>query len=278
MSKLNWYTRACAFFVLLATAAVSLPAQTFKTVHSFDNTDGEYPWAPPVQASDGNFYGTTQNGGNAACSSGCGTIFRITPNGRLTMFSFDGTNGSQPFAGLVQSANGDFYGVTLTGGTANEGTVFEITLSGKLTTLFNFNGTNGDGPTGTLIRATDGNFYGTTQSGGSLDQGTVFKMTPNGTLTTLHSLNGGSDGVAPVAGLIQATDGNLYGTTWGDAYQNLNVGTVFQITLSGTLTTLHSFETTDGANPQGGLVQATTGTSTVQRRRAAPTITARSSK
>jgi uncharacterized repeat protein (TIGR03803 family) len=259
VSKLNWYARACALFVVLVTTVVSVPAQTFKTVHSFDNTDGEYPWATLVQGRDGNFYGTTQNGGNTACSSGCGTIFRITPDGKLTMFSFDGTNGSQPFAGLVQDANGDFYGVTLTGGTANEGTVFKITSSGKQTTLFNFNGTNGKGPTGTLILATDGNFYGTTQSGGSLGQGTVFKITPSGTLTTMHSFNGGSDGVAPVAGLIQATDGNLYGTTWGDAYQNLNVGTVFKITLGGALTTLHSFQTTDGANPQGGLVQGNDG-------------------
>jgi uncharacterized repeat protein (TIGR03803 family) len=259
MSKLNWCTGACALFVVLVTAAVTLPAQTFKTLDSFDNTDGEYPWATLLQASDGNFYGTTQNGGNTACSSGCGTIFKITPNGKLTMFSFDGTNGAEPFAGLVQAANGDFYGVTLTGGTGNVGTVFKITMSGKLTTLFNFNGTDGNGPTGTLIQASDGNFYGTTQSGGSLDQGTVFKMTPSGTLTTLHSFNGGSDGVATVAGVIQATDGNLYGTTWGDAYQNLNEGTVFKITLSGTLTTVHSFQTTDGANPQSGLVQATDG-------------------
>lgn len=259
MSKLNWYPRACALFVVLATTVVALPAQTFKTLDSFDSTDGEYPWATLVQGRDGNFYGTTQNGGNTACSSGCGTIFRITPNGKLIMFSFNGTNGSQPFAGLVQAANGDFYGVTLTGGTGNAGTVFKFTLSGQLTTLVSFDGSNGDGPTGTLIQASDGNFYGTTQSGGSLGQGTVFKMTPSGTLTTLHSFNGGSDGVAPVAGLIQATDGNLYGTTWGDAYQNLNVGTVFKIALSGTLTTLHSFQTTDGANPQGGLVQATDG-------------------
>ena len=247
---------------MLATAAVGLPAQTFKTVHSFDQTDGEYPWAPPVPSQRWQFLRNNTEWRNRACSSGCGTIFRITPNGKLTMFSFDGTNGSQPFAGLVQAANGDFYGVTLTGGTGGEGTVFKITFSGTLTTLFNFNGTNGDGPTGTLIRATDGNFYGTTQSGGSLGQGTVFRITPSGTLTTLHSFNGGSDGVAPVAGLIQATDGNLYGTTWGDAYQNLNVGTVFKITLGGTLTTLHSFQTTDGANPQGGLVRAPMGTFT----------------
>ena len=72
MSKLNWYARACALFVVLVTTVVSVPAQTFKTVHSFDNTDGEYPWATLVQGRDGNFYGTTQNGGNTACSSGCG--------------------------------------------------------------------------------------------------------------------------------------------------------------------------------------------------------------
>jgi uncharacterized repeat protein (TIGR03803 family) len=259
VSKLNWYTRACALFVVLATMVVTLPAQTFKTLDSFDNTDGEYPWATLVQGRDGNFYGTTQNGGNTACSSGCGTLFKITPNGKLTTFSFDGANGSQPFAGLVQAANGDFYGVTLTGGTDNAGTVFKITLSGKLTTLFNFNGTDGNGPTGTLIQASDGNFYGTTQGGGPVNQGTVFKITPSGALTTLYTFTGGADGVAPVAGLIQATDGNLYGTTWGDAYQNLNVGTVFKITLGGKLTTVHSFQTTDGANPQGGLVQGTDG-------------------
>jgi uncharacterized repeat protein (TIGR03803 family) len=151
------------------------------------------------------------------------------------------------------------YGVTLTGGANNAGTVFRFTPNGGLTTLHSFSGADGAGPTGTLIQASDGNFYGTTQIGGSLGEGTVFKITPSGKLTTLHNFTDGADGGAPVAGLIQATDGNLYGTTWGDAYQNLNVGTVFKITLSGKLTTLHSFETTDGANPQGGLVQAADG-------------------
>jgi uncharacterized repeat protein (TIGR03803 family) len=259
MSKLNFCMRACALFVLWATTTVTLPAQTFKSLDSFDNTDAAFPWATLLQASDGNFYGTTQNGGNTACNLGCGTIFKITPDGKLTTFKFDGTNGSQPYAALVQAANGDFYGVTSTGGADNLGTVFKFTPNGGLTTLHSFDGTDGQVPTGTLVQATDGNFYGTTQSGGSTDQGTVFKITPSGALTTLYTFTGGADGVAPVAGLIQATDGNLYGTTWGDAYHNLNVGTVFKITLRGKLTTLHSFETTDGANPQGGLVQGTDG-------------------
>jgi len=267
MSKLNWYTRACALFVGLSTAAVTLPAQTFKTLDSFDNADGAAPWATLVQGSDGSLFGTTQNGGNTACALGCGTIFQITSNGTLTMFSFDATNGSDPYAGLVQTADGDFYGVTSTGGTGNGGglcatncgTVFKITPGGKLTTLHNFDWTDGASPTGTLIQATDGNIYGTTQIGGASGSGSIFKMTSSGTFTTLYSFTGGADGALPVAGLIQATDENLYGTTWGYGDHNQNDGTVFKITLSGTLTTLHSFELTDGALPFAGLVQATDG-------------------
>src|ERR1700674_3683287 len=134
MSKLNWCMRACALFVLWATTTVALPAQTFKTLHSFDNTDAAFPWATLVQGSDGNFYGTTQNGGNNACSSGCGTVFKITPHGKLIMFSFDGTNGSGPLAGLVHATDANFYGVTASGGTDNLGTVFKVTPGGKLTT------------------------------------------------------------------------------------------------------------------------------------------------
>src|ERR1700722_15872280 len=138
MSQWNFCMRACALFALWATTTVTLPAQTFKTLHSFDNTAAAFPWATLVQGNDGNFYGTTQNGGNTACTSGCGTIFRIAPNGRVITFNFDGTNGSQPIAGLVQAANGDFYGVTTTGGTFNLGTVFKFTPKGGLTTLYSF--------------------------------------------------------------------------------------------------------------------------------------------
>ena len=265
MSKSNFCLRACALFVLWATTAVTLPAQTFKTLHSLVKTDGAFPWDAPVQASDGNFYGTTQNGGNTACASGCGTVFKMTPNGKLTTFSFDGTNGSDPFAGLVQAANGEFYGVTSSGGTGNGGgncptncgTVFKITPGGKLTTLHNFNYTDGLSPLGRLLLATNGNFYGTTQSGGSAVSGTLFKITPSGTLTTLHNFANGADGGLPIGALIQATDGNIYGTTWTGGTGNY--GTVFKMTLSGTLTTLHSFANTDGALPFAALVQATDG-------------------
>src|ERR1700685_2165784 len=149
MTKFNSYMRACALFALWATT-VTLPAQTFKSLKSFDNTDGAFPWATLVQGNDGNFYGTTQNGGNTACDLGCGTIFKITPNGKLTTFKFNGTNGSQPYAGLVQAANGDFYCVTTTCGHYSLGTVFKFPPNGGLTTLYSFAANTGYSPVGGL--------------------------------------------------------------------------------------------------------------------------------
>ena len=117
-----------------------------------------------------------------------------------------------------------------------------------------------------MAEGSDGNFYGTTLSADS-DRGTVFKVTPSGELTTLYqfcSVTACADGINPVAGLIQATDGNFYGTTqyggtFGVSQAGMGYGTVFQITPAGTLTTLHSFDETDGMYPQGALVQGTDG-------------------
>jgi uncharacterized repeat protein (TIGR03803 family) len=264
MSKLNSCMRACALFLLWATTTVTLPAQTFKSLDSFDNTDAAFPWATLVQGNDGNFYGTTQNGGNTACSSGCGTIFRITPNGKLTTFNFDGTNGNGPIAGLVQAANGDFYGVS--GGGANGlGTVFKFTPNGGLITLYSFNPNTGYGPQGGLVLASDGNFYGTTSSGGPPTGqckpsgcGTIFKITPKGEYTTLHNFNGIPDGGSPLATMTQAPNGKFYGTAsnLGNAG---SYGTVFTMTPKGKFTVVHQFNNTDGAYPFGGLILGTDG-------------------
>src|ERR1019366_8681017 len=134
------------------------------------------------------------------------------------------------------------------------------------TTLVNFAGANGAHPQASLIQGTDGNFYGTTEAGGTSGNcsggcGTVFKITAGGTLTTLHSFDG-TDGAYPSAGLVQATDGNFYGTTeGGGASGNCSggCGTVFKITPGGTLTTLYSFNSSDGDRPSAGLVQASDG-------------------
>jgi len=264
-------TRSTALFILCATA-IALPAQTFTTLHSFDNTDGASPYAALVQATDGNLYGTTVYGG----ADGFGTIFNITPAGTLTtLHSFcsesNCTDGSEPFTGLAQAANGNFYGTTRNGGiggTYGFGTVFRITPSGALTTLHNFcsqSCMDGESPLAGLIQATNGDYYGTTYSGGiGIGNGTVFKITPSGTLTTLYSFCAQSacpDGAGPTAGLVQATNGDFYGATDnGGAY---GLGTVFKITPGGVLATLHSFcpdsLCADGQHPQAALVQAGNG-------------------
>jgi uncharacterized repeat protein (TIGR03803 family) len=97
-------------------------------LHSFDGPDGAYPNAGLVQASDGNFYGTTSEGGASGnCSGGCGTVFKITPNGTLTtLHSFGGSDGAGPYGALVQATDGGFYGTTFGGGAYGSGTVFRM--------------------------------------------------------------------------------------------------------------------------------------------------------
>jgi uncharacterized repeat protein (TIGR03803 family) len=237
------------------------PSGTLATLYSFCSqsgcTDGQFPDAGLIQATDGNFYGTTQLGG----ANGAGTVFKITPSGTLTtLHSFCSqscTDGGAPYAGLVQGTDGNFYGTTF-GGIAN-GTVFKITPSGTLTTIYTFCfGCTGANPYAGLVQATDGNFYGTTFFGGANGVGTVFEITPSGTLTTLYSFcpqSGCTDGANPYAALVQAANGDLYGTT---EYGNSS-GTVFEITPSGTLTSLQAFNGPNGASPYAGLVQATDG-------------------
>jgi uncharacterized repeat protein (TIGR03803 family) len=226
------------------------------TLHTFSGAEGGGPYAGLVQATSGNFYGTTYFGG----AYGYGSVFKITPSGKLTtLHSFDYTDDDNPYGALVQATNGDFYGTTYGGGTNNVyGTVFKITPSGKLTTLYSFAGTDGGGPYAGLVQAINGDFYGTTVGGGTNDYGTVFKITPSGKLTTLHSFDG-TDGAYPYAGLVQATNGDFYGTTGESGTSGNGYGTVFKITPSGDLMPLHSFAGTDGGNPYAGLAQATSG-------------------
>jgi uncharacterized repeat protein (TIGR03803 family) len=252
------------------------PAGTLTTLYLFCSksncADGTLPTAALVQGSDGNFYGVTSGGGqtNPPCNGyGCGTVFKITPTGTLTtLYTFCSqsqcTDGSDPLGGLVLGTDGNFYGTTFSGGAngISFGTVFKITPTGTLTTIYSFcprNGCpDGNNPTAALVLGTDGNFYGTTSAGGTYNEGTVFKITAGGVLTTLHSFCGQScgEGAKPYeAPMIQATDGNFYGTTAGGGSQS----TVFKITPAGALTTLHTFNVSDGYQPLAGLVQATDG-------------------
>src|SRR5207248_1346946 len=187
--------------------------------------------------------------------------------GALTMLSTfcsqpSCSDGAGPETSLVQASNGSLYGTTYGGGDHGFGTVFKIAAGGNRTILYSFcaltNCSDGSFPLGGLLRATDGSFYGTTS--GSTDYGTVFKISPNGTLSTLHSFcaqTNCTDGLRPQAGLMQAKDGNLYGTTSGGGASDY--GTIFRISSSGVLTTVHSFSEREGAYPHSALLQAADG-------------------
>jgi uncharacterized protein (TIGR03437 family) len=285
------------------------PSGTFSTVSTFQDLGGNYGINPNgglIQATDGNFYGTTNDGG--ALSSN-GTIFKLTPSGTVTtLHTFGISEGANPMAGLVQGTDGNFYGTTEFGGVGNCpftegfpssgcGTVFKISPTGAFTLLYSFgtkssaSATLADGanPIAGLIQASDGNFYGMTASGGivgcqgNLNMplaggcGTIFKITPTGTLTTLYSFGATpTDGFVPGAGLIQARDGNFYGTTTAGGSNScpasgvfgVGCGTIFSITPAGSYTTLYSFgaryvtsneTSTVGYLPETGLIQASDG-------------------
>jgi uncharacterized repeat protein (TIGR03803 family) len=217
------------------------PAGGLTSLHSFCATSacpgGGEPLAGLIQAGSGVFYGTTSVGGanESACGAeGCGVIFKLTGDTVTRLYSFCAqsgcTDGATPEAPLVHAPNGEFYGTTKAGGASNEGTVFEMTPSGALTTIYSFCSQTGcsDGqtPLGGLILASDGNFYGTTESGGSEGYGTIFQITPSGALTTLLSFDN-SNGGLPYAPLVQGTNGDFYGTTFQDGAHGF--GTVFRL-------------------------------------------------
>ena len=258
----RWWARACAACVLCAVIAIGSQAQPF-TLANFNGPNGSAPLGTLVQGTDGNFYGTTFAGG----ANKVGTVFKLTPGGTLTtLYSFCArsqcSDGSHPYAGLVLGSDGNLYGTTQYGGPSG-GTIFKITPAGALTTLHSFTFNEGVQPVAGLVQGTDGNFYGTATGGGTASPaaGTVFRMTRSGAVTVLHSFDV-TDGATPIGTLVQGTDGNFYGTTaagGGSSSCAGGCGTVFEITPGGTLTTLHSFDSTDGLALYAGLAQAADG-------------------
>lgn len=241
------------------------PAGVLTTLHysKSDSSEGQGPGSL-TQASDGNFYGTRIFGG--AYQSG--TIFKMTPDGTLSvLYNFGSAlnSGVRPESAMIQGTDGSLYGTTLYGGVHspngpngpfNGGTMFKFTpggaLGGTLAQLYNFGAIATDGvvPFSPLVQATDGNFYGLTRSGGLNGTGSIFKSASDGTVTTVYSFSGsGVDGTGGgVGALIQATDGNFYGTTNGLGGVNLG-GTVFKLTPDGAFSVLHSFSSTEGTYP-----------------------------
>jgi uncharacterized repeat protein (TIGR03803 family) len=270
---------------------ISMPDETFSMIHAFaafDSVNGWYPegFAPfggLALGNDNNLYGTTTSGGarnpgGTACSTG-GTVFRITPDGDLTVLHslVPDTDGCGSNAGLNLGSDGNFYGTTVVGGgplVGGPGTIFRVTPAGAFTTLFVFAQdpacacwSDGFLPTSEPVDDGVGNLYGTASAGGiptGTESGTVWKLSPSGELTVLKSFTGsgaaGTDGSFPTAGLTLGADGNLYGTAASGG--EFGHGTVFSVTPTGTHTVLHSFDLNSipgGGVPDGRLIETSPG-------------------
>jgi uncharacterized repeat protein (TIGR03803 family) len=257
----------------LTPPAVAGGGWTETVLHSFNGSDGEYPYAGLISDASGTFYSDTNWGG----TYGKGTVFKLTPptvaGGGWTetvVHSFAGSDGFEPVGSLISDASGALYGVTNRGGISDLGTVFKLTppsvAGGSWTeqVLYTFTGgTDGAVPQAGVIFDASGALYGTTYVGGANGSGTVFKLTPPAVgggawiETILYSFSG-SDGATPFTTLIFDASGALYGTTLGGGA--FGVGTVFQLTppsVAGgawTETILHSFAGSDGARPYAGLI------------------------
>jgi uncharacterized repeat protein (TIGR03803 family) len=222
-------------------------AQAFRVLHALlwpsVNTDGALTDSPLVQATDGYFYGTTRVGG----VNNAGTVYKVDAAGNFaTVHAFvnsDTVNGYGPYGGVIQGSDGNLYGTTSNGGIHNLGTIYKMDLAGNLTTMHSFGTVVNDGshPQVGLLQASSGDFYGI--SGPSAR---IFKMTPTGTLTVVHMMVY-AEGDGTTAPLIQANDGNFYGTAPGGGASGH--GTVFKMDASGTVTVVHSFIGPGGGAP-----------------------------
>jgi uncharacterized repeat protein (TIGR03803 family) len=232
-------------------------------LHTFSDTgDGASPNFPPIQATDGNFYGTVGSSG----SSGNGVLYKLTPSGKFTVLhtfnrNVDGDGGQA----LVQGTDGKLYTVAAEG-SGCWGTVLQFTTTGTVKVLHNLacDQSEGISPTSPLVQAADGSFYGVCNQGGTQSSGTIWKISPSGSFKLLYSVNGTSDGQYPGNGLSLGTDGKLYGST---EYEGVNGGagtggTLFQFTTAGKYTVLFSFTGGNGASgsfPNTILAQDTNG-------------------
>jgi uncharacterized repeat protein (TIGR03803 family) len=235
---------------------------TFTILHAFTGAggDGANPQAPPIQAADGNLYGTTVHGGG----NNQGTVYKLTPAGSLTiLYSFTGGADGVTPGPVMQGSDGYLYGAAY-GGANGFGTIYKISTTGKLKVLHAFNNSDGNQPSSALIQGTDGNFYGNTYSGGANNNGVIFKMAASGKLTVLHSLLSATDGSGPQVALVQASDGNFYGiNVFGGNAGGIGgngLGSIYKVTAKGVFSTVYIFDlTTVGGNPAGALVQQTDG-------------------
>ena len=227
------------------------PAGVFTSLYSFTaTTDGAYPRIPPIMAQDGNLYGVTGDDTNAI-------LYKVTTAG---VFTAIGTLVTHSYSPLLLGVDGNLYGTTTAGGTYNAGTVFVFSPGSKvIKTLFSLH--NEWSPSGQLVQGVDGALYGVAGSGGTGDGGCVFRVTTGGSYKVLYnfSVSGASDGRYPQNGVVQGSDGFLYGvaSTGGASGQ----GTLFRVSTTGTgFQDLHDFQSSTGDTPNSDLLLHTNGT------------------
>ena len=246
-----------AVVVMFAGAAVPAQAQTPTVLHTFTigSTDACKPEGNIVQGRDGNMYG-----GGAVCGgNGSGAIYKISPAGVESMFfSFPGTWLYCGGAGLTLGSDGNFYGACEAGNPATGlGSIFRLTPAGVFTDLHDFTGANGDSfPVYPPIQASDGNFYGVTGNEVQVC-GNIYKMTPAGVYTNLHTFTWGNSDCHS-SNLVQASDGNLYGTL-ADCAVVQGAGCVYKISTAGVFKEIHDFAFSTGQEPCTGLIQGKDG-------------------
>lgn len=238
------------------------PAGVLTVLYSFTgNSDGGLPEAPPVQGSDGNFYGTTAIGGTGG-QFGLGVVYKITSSGQYSVvFEVSSSNNgaAQCQSSPVQAIDGSLNILFRGGGAYNCGTVLQITTSGSLGLVYDFtSGTGGCNPIGNLIQGSDGNFYGADQ-GDTSSSSTAFKLSKKYQLETINTFTESGPNT-PNSGVIQGTDGNLYGTTTGGgAFYD---GTIYLLSTMGSFTKLYDFPAPTKSNymmTPGLLLQHTNG-------------------
>ncbi len=250
-----------AYGLTMNAAVLSL-----QVLHEFQSPGPIHPGSGVVRTSDGSLYGTTPEGNALEGGTGYGTVYRITPDGQLSVLTvFDGANGYYPAAGLVEGMDGRLYGTARSGGpNAGWARIFAITPDGIFTNIFVFHGTNGYAPEYAMTLGKDGSFYGTTVYGGAgynetngiSNGGAVFKVSTAGEFTLLNSFTG-TNGFQPMGRLVQANNGRFYGTTaFGGQF---GFGTVFSISTEGEFRTILSFDGTNGKTPVTGLIEAESG-------------------
>lgn len=229
-------------------------AGALTTLHSFTGGDGATPYGAPVQGKNGSFYGTT-----------CGfampwTGYSITASGNFKVL----TQSIPPcsYAPLILGNDGNFYGTSQAGGLTYQGTVFRMTPTGSVTILCSFDYTHGAYLYSPLAQGNDGILYGTTSGGGSGSGGVIFKLTLGGKLQLLHqfNVNSATDGSAPFAGLVAATDGNFYGaTSGGENSGSVPNGNLFSIHSASSYSLVYAFDATHGSLDQATPMQHTNG-------------------